>query len=269
MALTFLGTSMPVRLLLGQRAWQRASDEAARLLKKGEEAATREEGCAALLMGAVGGAVLLSFSSRSLVGVPIALAAAIGGVPLWSSALERREKKELAHEMPAVFRTLAMALSSGETLPQAIGYLGAHATGAAGRSFSRAALRMRCGMSIDEAVVHLREELDAPGVPLLSTALVITQRTGSPLRDLFEYSARLVEKQGEFERLLAVKTAQVRLSVRIVSLMPVVMVGGLSLLSPDFREGLATPAGMGALFVAGVMDATALVIIWRQLKGVM
>ena len=47
-----------------------------------------------------------------------------------------------------------------------------------------------------------------------------SHRTGSPLRDLLARSAALVERQGEFERELEVKTAQVRLSARIVCSLP-------------------------------------------------
>ena len=90
-----------------------------------------------------------------------------------------------------------------------------------------------------------------PGIGLLVTALVIAQRTGSPLRGLFQSSAQLVERQGEYERMLAVKTAQVRLSVRIVCLLPVLLVCVLSLISPDFQHGLATvPGTMGSVLVA-------------------
>ena len=81
-------------------------------------------------------------------------------------------------------------------------------------------------------------------------------------------SARLAERQGEFERLLAVKTAQVRLSVKIVCLLPAVMVCLLAVISPDFQSGLLTPAGMGCLFLASVLDALALAIIRRLVRSV-
>lgn len=117
-------------------------------------------------------------------------------------------------------------------------------------------------------MAQLSRELDAPGVGLLVTALAIAQRTGSPLRSLFQNSARLVERQGEYERLLAVKTAQVRLSVRIVCLLPLVLVCLLSLISVDYQNGLSTPAGAVSLLVAACMDGCALIVIRRLMRGV-
>ena len=116
---------------------------------------------------------------------------------------------------------------------------------------------------------RLARELDVPGAKLLATALVISHRTGSPLRDLLMRSAVLAERQGEFERMLIVKTAQVRLSVRIVCLLPVVMIAILALISPDFQAGLLTPVGMGCVALASLLDGTALLLIRRLMSGVL
>jgi len=171
--------------------------------------------------------------------------------------------------MPSIFRTLSIAMGSGQTLAQAIDYVGSHGEGPAGEGFARASLRLRCGASADEALDALSCELDAPGVGLLATALVISHRTGSPLRGLFLRSARLVERQGEFERLLSVKTAQARLSVRIVCSLPVAMVALLSMISPDFQAGLATPVGVASVVIALSLDGIALAIVRSLLKGVL
>ena len=65
------------------------------------------------------------------------------------------------------------------------------------------------------------------------------------------------------------KTAQVRLSVRIVCLLPAIMVGVLTLLSPDFQRGLLTPAGIGCTCAAMALDGLALAIIRRMMRGVL
>ena len=176
---------------------------------------------------------------------------------------------EIASEMPSVYRTLSLAMGSGQTLAQAVEYVGAHERGPAAAVFSRMSLRLRCGVGTEEAVSGLSRELGVAGADLLATALVVSHRTGSPLKDLLMRSARLAERQGEFERLLRVKTAQVRLSVRIVCLLPAVMVGVLTLISPDFQQGLLTPSGIACLAMAALLDALALLIIRRLVAGVL
>lgn len=176
---------------------------------------------------------------------------------------------EIAHMMPSIFRTIAVALGSGLTLSQSIEYVSKHTEGVVSESFCIADMQIKCGFPIEEAIEDLAERLDAPGVNLLASALVISHRTGSPLKNLLQKTAELVELQEKNQRLIATKTAQVRLSARIICLLPVVLLIILSLVSPDFQKGLFTPSGVICTVIAMIMDCIALLIIRSIMKGVM
>jgi tight adherence protein B len=228
-----------------------------------------QESCAAIvLLGAFAATIVGGLLSGSAVGAAVLGVIYLAVLPAWQASIARRERADLVQAMPQVFRTLSSALGSGKTLPQAIDFVGSHEKGRAAEEFARASLEIKCGIPISEALSDLSGRLDAPGVRLLVSALAISQRTGSPLEGLLARSARMVERQEELERTLRVKTAQARLSVRIVCIMPVLMVGLLSLASPEFRAGLATPIGLGCVLIAMVLDVTALLIIRRLMKGV-
>lgn len=229
-----------------------------------------EDQAQALLLLAVAAcgmfSTLLFWSIVAGVAAMLGAALALGA---WEARARSVRSRELAQEMPAVFRTLSVAMGSGQTLAQAVEYVGTHERGRpAAEPFGRLSLRLRCGLGTEEALGLLAGELEAPGVELLATALVVSHRTGSPLRELLTRSARLVERQGEFQRLLAVKTAQVRLSVRIVCALPLALVLLLALISPDFQRGLLTPAGLASVLIALAMDTAALLIIRKLMRGV-
>ena len=264
-----LGTLPPVVALAQLPSWSALCDELIDWMAARKVHLGRDEACAFVLVGGLVGSLVLGLGARSALGCVVGIGALVVGVPLWCGSRARARQRALVDEMPEVFRTLAMALGSGETLTQAVEYVGVHERGYAGRAFAHTALRLRCGSTTEEAMEALARELDAPGVGLLTTALVIAQRTGSPLRGLFQSSAELVERQGEYERMLAVKTAQVRLSVRIVCLLPLVLVALLSLISVDFQHGVATVPGMVSVLVAAAMDGCALLIIRRLMRGVL
>ena len=228
-----------------------------------------EEAAAATVVLALASAAAFGLLMGSALASVVALAALVALGASRDGARRTRVRREVISEMPGVYRTLSVAMGAGQTLAQAVDYVGSHERGPAGGVFARMSLRLRCGVETEEAVRALAEELDAPGAELLATALVVSHRTGSPLRELLLRSARLAERQGEFERLLAVKTAQVRLSVRIVCLLPVVMVGLLALISPDFQRGLLTPSGVGCVLVALLLDGAALALIRRFMRGVL
>ncbi|MDM8270370.1 type II secretion system F family protein [Thermophilibacter provencensis] len=263
-----MGRARPLSRLLELGVTRRAAGELA------DTALAREVGldaygavaslvCAVLLVTLTASAVFWSVVAGVASGV-----ATVALVAARDASRRQRAKREVAMAMPGIYRTLSVALGSGQTLSQAVEYVGAHERGAAAGIFARMSLRLRCGVSTEDAVRQLAEELEVSGADLLAAALVISHRTGSPLRDLLTRSARLAERQGEFERLLAVKTAQVRLSVKIVCLLPVVMVGVLAIISPDFQSGLLTPVGMGCVLLAAGLDALALVLIRRLVRAV-
>ena len=262
------GRAWPLSRLLELGVVRRAVGEltgsaVARDLGLDAYAASATLACAVLLVTIAAGLTLWS----AVAGV----ACGVGSVALVvarDASRRQRAKREVAMAMPGIYRTLSVALGSGQTLSQAVAYVSAHERGPAAGIFARMSLRLRCGVSTEDAVGQLAEELEVSGADLLADALVISHRTGSPLRDLLMRSARLAERQGEFERLLAVKTAQVRLSVKIVCLLPVVMVGALAVISPDFQSGLLTPVGMGCVLLAAGLDSLALVLIRRLVRAV-
>ena len=74
------------------------------------------------------------------------------------------------------------------------------------------------------------------------------------------------ERHWALMRQLEVKTAQVRMSARLVAGMPVFMVGFLSLASSDFRAGVFTPSGLGSLAVALFLNMFAWSIIRKIMR---
>ena len=258
-----------VAALLESEDWRQASDALAALPHEGRPGLRRESACAALLVAGagitcVGGLLFLSLVSAFVLACVERVALAT-----WRSSRDRRRVHDISQEMPGVFRTLSVALGAGQTLAQAIESVGSHGHGPVSAGFASASLGLRCGVSTEDALESLSRTLDARGMGLLTTALVISHRTGSPLRDLLARSASLVERQGEFERELEVKTAQVRLSARIVCSLPFLMVALLAVISPDFQRGLLSPVGLGSVALAAALDAFAVLVIRRLMRAVL
>ena len=264
-----VGGRAPVGLLGRLESWRVAADELLRLGRAPRLVASREAALALLACVPVLCAAACLVIAHSAVGLFVGLMAGAAAVPAWGAAQVRKREEVLARQVPDTFRSLAGALGSGRTLSQAISYVGSQGTGPLAREFSRASLAVSCGVPATAAVEEIAQRTQAPGVALMVCALVVSARTGAPLQGLFARSARLVEARFELERELRAKTAQVRLSSRIVSTLPVCLVAALALLSPDFREGLPTPVGAGCVCVAAVLDLAALLIIRKLMRSVL
>ena len=132
--------------------------------------------------------------------------------------------------------------------------------------FLRVAAAIGCGISATDALDDLLARVDAPGLSLVTLALKVSQRTGAPLAGLLSEAASMVGERIELKRRLDVKTSQARMSAHMVAAMPAGMCTVLALLSADFRRGLATPAGAGAVVLGLALNVIALVVIRRIMR---
>lgn len=208
------------------------------------------------------GAVIAGFLAGAVAGalLPPALIAAR------ASARERAERKKVEEAMPEAFGALAVSLGSGLSLAQAMRYVGDHAEEPVRTEFTRVSFSIACGIPAAEALADMIGRLRAPGLELVTLALSVSQRTGAPLKGLLADAAKLVDERIGLARKLDVKTAQARMSARLVAGMPVAMIVFLSLLSSDFRTGVATAPGALSVALALCMNAAAWLIIRRIMR---
>lgn len=212
--------------------------------------------------GALAGAVI----SLSPLGIPVGAALPVGWCAARATRRERGRRQALESAMPEAFQALAISLGSGHSLAQALRFVGNHAQEPVRSEFLQASLEISCGLSATDALNGLLERLPAPGMDLVSSALVVSQRTGAPLKDLLASAAAMVGERIELARRLEVKTSQARLSARLVGVMPVAMMAALTLLSSDFRAGAASPGGALAIAVAMALDVCAWLLIRRIME---
>lgn len=239
---------------------------AARRLAARLQPALVERGVALTRLGCLGALPLAGLAcallgvllSGSALGAPVGVALLVTGIAGLLGRRERAGRSATASQVPEVLRALSAALSAGKSLPQAVGHVGASVAEPLGSEFLRASFEIDGGRGLEETLDDLCGRIDAPGIALLGTALQVSQRTGSSLNDLFARTARMVASSVALRRELLVKTSQARLSAKVVALMPLVLVGILTLVSPDYRAGLSTPAGTACLCVATLLDLVAL-----------
>lgn len=233
---------------------------------KGLEACGRRELIGLLLLGAVESSVLGGVLSLSPFGALVGAAAPFAAL----SVLEARERRSRARRvetaMPEAFTALAMSLGSGHSLAQGMRFVGSHAEEPIRSEFLQVSYAATCGIPVTEALDEMLSRFDAPGLDLVALALTVSRRTGAPLKELLGEAANMVGERIELRRLLDVKTSQARMSARMVAAMPCAMVAILSLLSSDFRQGLATVTGAVSVAIALVLNALAWTIIRRIMR---
>ncbi len=228
---------------------------------------TGQGALAAFVLAALASCLACTVVSSSVLGAVVGLAACAGLTTAALGSQARKGRDALAAQMPDALRSLSGALGAGKSLAQAIEHVGRTLPEPMGPQFLQASFEVKAGLSVEEAVAGLCERIEAPGIALLGTALQISQRTGSSLNDLFAQTAQMASDSVALRRELEVKTSQVRLSAKVVAAMPVVLCAVLTLLSGDYRAGLALQAGKTCLLVAALLDIAALLLVRRVMAG--
>lgn len=208
----------------------------------------------------------LTVVSLSPLGFFLGLAAPFAAAAVRDAFDRRRERHDAEEAMPEAFTALSMSLASGHSLAQGMRFVGAHAQEPVHTEFLRVAAAIECGISATDALDDLLVRVDAPGLSLVTLALKVSQRTGAPLAGMLSEAASMVGERIELKRRLDVKTSQARMSAHMVAAMPAGMCAVLALLSADFRRGLATPAGAGAVVLGLALNVVALVVIRRIMR---
>ena len=219
-----------------------------------------------LLLSSGVACVALTVVSLSPLGFFLGLAAPFAAAAVRDALDRRRERHDAEEAMPEAFTALSMSLASGHSLAQGMRFVGAHAQEPVHTEFLRVAAAIECGISATDALDDLLARVDAPGLSLVTLALKVSQRTGAPLAGLLSEAASMVGERIELKRRLDVKTSQARMSAHMVAVMPAGMCAVLALLSADFRRGLATPAGAGAVVLGLALNVVALVVIRRIMR---
>lgn len=220
-----------------------------------------------LLAGLEMGCVLTGFIvSGSFMGAVVGAVLPLACLRVRVALCERNRACEVESAMPEAFGALAIALGSGHSLSQAMRFVGSHAREPVRTEFMRVSFSIDCGIPAVEALDALLARMPAPGLELVALALKVSQRTGAPLNDLLREASQLVGTRVELKRQLDVKTAQARMSARLVAAMPVMMAVVLTLISDDFRRGATRPVGAACLALALALNAVAWGIIGRIMK---
>lgn len=177
-----------------------------------------------------------------------------------------RQRDAMREEVPDVLHAMSACFHAGYSLMQAFSHIASETTGPLRQLFVRAQSDLATGSSASEALRRMREESDLPELAFVTAALEIQHQTGGSLQQIIDSACDSVEGELALRRSLRVQTAQARLSMRVVTVMPFVLIALFSFISPEFLSPFfATPLGMAVFAFAIGMQAAGVFCVRRLL----
>lgn len=204
-------------------------------------------------------------SSSPIFGIAAAscLIAALG---IAARQLREREVEQMREMLPDMLHALSACFHVGYTLLQSFKRLSHELRGPLASLFKRAASDLETGRSAVEALQHMREESALEELAFVTAALEIQHQTGGSLQKVIDSACESIEGELALRRTLRVQTAQARLSMRVVTVMPFVLIAVFSLISPGFLSPFFSSwLGVAVLCVALGMQVAGVLVVRRLL----
>lgn len=259
--------AMPAaRLMLRYGRVARLADGAIRAMSTRGAATTPE----ALLSTALVASLVSSGAVGLVSGSLIAGTATL--VCLWAVATAlvqgARDKNQDAvrESVPEALASMAVCFGSGFTLLQTFKQVATDVPGPLGKTFARSAHMLEMGASAEDALEELRNGSSASELAFVAVALDVQHQSGGAMGQVLDAATDAVKGELALRRSLRVQTAQAKLSARVVSVMPFVLIAAFSLASPDFLAPFfASPFGYALLALAVIMQASGILLVRRAL----
>lgn len=254
------------RRIVARPACGKLADEAAAGLAERGCATTAPAVTSVFVAGCLSIAALCAVVAKSLVA---AVAAIVCLVAIVAVALGHRAdaRREAVHDaVPVVLSSMSSCFDAGLTLVQTFQQVADDAPEPLASTFAKAAHLLQTGGSTRDALALIKCEAGAAELSFVAAALDVQHRTGGAMGKVVDSAAEAAKDEIDIKRALRVQTAQAKLSARVVTVVPFVMLAVFTLVSPGFLDPfLSGPVGLSLLACAVAMQAGGTVLVHRAL----
>ena len=178
----------------------------------------------------------------------------IFGLTMWLPRLflrflRQRRREKFGDQLEEALVSMSNSLKAGFSIQQAIETVIKQGKQPISIEFKLMMQQSRLGMSLDDALRNMAKRVAIEDFDLVATAIATARITGGDLTGILERLAELIRERMRIQRKVRSLTAQGRLQGLVLGLMPIFLLGVLSLINPTVIVGFFTqPMGI-ALFV--------------------
>lgn len=187
-----------------------------------------------------------------LAGLGACLAAMVLFWLFWKSRIDARTRR-FETQLVEALELAARSLRAGHPLTGAFQLVSEEMPPPVSTVFGEICQRQALGTSLEQALRHIAEQSNSFDMRLFATSVCIQLRSGGNLADMMSRLAQVIRDRMRLGRRIRVLTAQVRLSKRVLIVLPFVLLFVMSLLNFQYMEPLFyTEIGKTLLILAAI-----------------
>ena len=217
-------------------------------------------GTGALLLAVL---LLLAACSMPLPGALLLLACAVSTPCLCVLRARAARLKKIEAQLPEAADFLARALRAGHSFSNVLQMVGDELNEPISGEFKMAHEEINYGVPMNEALQNLAARIPLTDLRYLVIAVLVQRESGGNLAEVLVSIARIIRARLKLLGQVRVLSAEGRMSAWVLGLMPVVMIGVMALVNPQYIRLLWTdPSGIKLLWYAAGM--VALGVVWMR-----
>jgi tight adherence protein B len=145
---------------------------------------------------------------------------------------------EISRQLPEVFDVMARAVRAGQTVPASFRLIADEFAPPISDEFWYCYEQQNLGKPFDAAVRELARKLPVMELRILAVALLVQSRSGGNLVELLNNLATMARKRVRMQQRMKALTGEARMQAVILIILPVVALGAVLVLSPDYAAAL-------------------------------
>ena len=220
-------------------------------------------------IAAIGGAGFVSLLTR-VIYLGLFAGMLFGYIPVLLLRIKAKSRAAAMNRvLPEVSDMIARALRAGHSVSAALGIVAEEAPEPARSGFGDVFQKQKFGLPLREALLDLVHKFPSEDLKVLVTAILVQRDTGGNLVQVLERTAAVIRERQKLAGDVRVHTAQGRLTGWILCLLPVLMLGVLTLTNPSYPKALLDdPLGRKLLYVGVGLLCLGGYIIQQIVKGI-
>jgi tight adherence protein B len=170
------------------------------------------------------------------------------------SYFKAKRRAKLLVQFPDALMMIVRSVRVGVPVTEAIHIIAHEQPQPTSNEFARLANHLSIGEPLDKAILEMARHADVAEYRFFATALTLQNKAGGALSSTLENLADLIRRRIAVKERAHALASEARMSIYVLSGLPVVVGGGMSILNPAYIGLLFTDSLGHKLLIAAVMS---------------
>jgi len=205
---------------------------------------------------------LAAFAIKRYIFIPVGVIAGLFIPRIYLGSRKTKRLKEFNDLLGDSLNLMVNSLRAGYSTMQALEVISNEMPAPISEEYGRVVLELQLGVSFDAAMANLLRRMPSPDLDLVITAMSVQREVGGNLAEVLDAISFTIRERVRIKGEIKVLTSQGRATGLLITFLPVVLTGVISMINPEFMAPLFNdPCGWMMLGVSVVLIVVGYIVI--------